>query len=215
VIIALLGRVFTCVLVVTDSTYVTENLVRAPRLKKNDWRNFDGQPRANHDLWDDLLKARAKAGMRVDFVWQQGKKSEIAKKVDRAAKDAAERGGIDLDRGYKPGSFSRSMVKGGVALPYPANGQTEVIRPYAKKIMHRGENRISFNCYDESTATYRAKFFAYTDIQMGAELHRGNGHRVQLNDKPKYPQIVVRIEGVELPKPPSKRRVSRKAKVKP
>lgn len=191
----------TCVLVITDSTYVTDNIGRAAYWKKNGWRNLDGQPRANHDLWDDLLKARAKAGIRVDFVWQQGTKSDIAKQVDRAAKDAAKRGGIDLDREYKPGSVSRSMVKGGVALPFPANGQTEVIRPYAKKIRFRGENRISFNCYDENTRIYHSKFFAFADPPMGAELHRGNGHRVQFNSNAKYPQILRRIEGVELPKP--------------
>jgi hypothetical protein len=95
-------------------------------------------------------------------------------------------------------------VKGGVALPYPSNGQTEVIRPYAKKIMFRGENKISFNCYDENTQTYHSKFFAFADALMGAELHRGNGHRVQFNYEPKYPQILQRIEGIKLPKPPSR-----------
>lgn len=201
----------TCVLVITDSTYVTKNIGRAPFWKKNSWRNSNGQPMANHDLWDDLLKARAKAGLRVDFIWQQGKQSTIAKRVDRAAKDAALRGGIDLDREYKPGSVSRSMVKGGVALPYPANGQTEVIRPYAKKIMFRGENRLSFNCYDESTKTYHSKFFAFACPLMGAELHRGSGHRVQFNCEPKYPQVIRLIEGVQLPKPSSKK----KARAKP
>jgi ribonuclease HI len=195
----------TCVVVVTDATYVANNIGRAAFWKKNGWRNSHGQPIANHDLWDDLLKARTKAGVRVDFVWQQGKQSEIAKRVDRAAKNAAIRGGIDLDRDYKPGSVSRSMVKGGVALPYPSNGQIEVIRPYAKKIMFRGENRISFNCFDEGTQAYRGKFFAFATPLLGAELHKGNGHRVQFNCEPKYPQILSLVEGVQLPKPPSKK----------
>ncbi len=47
---------------------------------------------ANDDLWDDLLKARLKAGIRVDFLWQAGKKSAITKQVDKAAKAAAQRG---------------------------------------------------------------------------------------------------------------------------
>jgi ribonuclease HI len=196
----------TCVLVVTDSLYVTENIGRAPYWKKNGWRNLNGQPIANHDLWDDLLKARAKAGVRVDFVWQQGKQTDIGKRVDKLAKAGAIRGGTNVDREYKPGSFARSMVKGGVALPYSASGQIDVIRPYAKKIVVKGENRISFNCYDESTQTYHSKFYAFAPPLLSAELHRGNGHRVEFNAEPKYPQILRRIEGVQLPPPPKKAR---------
>lgn len=191
----------TCVLVITDSLYVEENIGRAPYWKKNGWRNLNGQPIANHDLWDDLLKARAKAGVRVDFVWQLGKQTDIGKQVDKAAKAAALRGGIDVDREYKPGSVSRSMVKGGVALPYPASGQTDVIRPYHKKIVVDGENRISFNCFDENTQTYHSKCYAYAPPLLSAELHKGNGHRVEFNSEPKYPQILRRIEGVQLPTP--------------
>jgi ribonuclease HI len=195
----------SCVLVVTDSQYVKENVGRAPYWKKNRWRNLHGQPVANHDLWDDVLKAQTKAGVRIQFIWREGKQSEIAKRVDKLSKAAAQRGGIDSDREYKPGAVSRSVIKGGVAMPYPANGQTDVVRPYAKKIMFRGENRISFNCYDEGTKTYAGKFYAFAEALLSAELHRGNGHRVRFNSNPKYPQILQRIEGVELPKPKARR----------
>ena len=114
------------------------------------------------------------------------------------------RGGIDVDREYKPGSVCRSMVTGGLALPYPACGQVDVIRPFAKKTMVDGENRISFNCFDESTQSYHSKFYAFVPVLLGAELHRGNGHRVEFNAEPKYPQIIRRIEGVQLPHPPKK-----------
>src|SRR5580692_10287980 len=51
--------------------------------------------------------------------------------------------------GYRPGSVSRSMVKGRLAERFPAAGQVVVFRPYVKKIMHNGENRISFNLFNE------------------------------------------------------------------
>lgn len=158
-------------------------------------------------MWDDLLKARAKAGVRVDFVWQPGKKSEIANRVDKTAKAAAQRGGIDVDRGYRPGAFGRSKVKGGVAKPYPASGQTEVIFPYAKKVMFKGENRISFNIFDESAQSFREKFYGFATALMGAEVHRNHAHRVRFNAEPGYPQILECIEELPLPKPTRKRRV--------
>jgi len=195
----------TRVLIVTDSSYVTDNIVRAAGWKGSGWRNRHGQPMANDDLWDDFLKARAKAGIRIDFVWQPGKKSLIAKKADKAAKAAAQRGGIDVDRGYRPGGVSRSMVRDrSAAQPCPVNGQLAVIRPYVKKIMFKGEHRVSFNTFDEATQTYANKFFAFAAPLLAAELHLGNGHRVRFNCDPHYPQIVERIEAVALPKPPSR-----------
>jgi ribonuclease HI len=195
----------TRVLILTDSTYVTENVNHAAEWKKKGWRNRHGQPIANDDLWDELLKARAKTGIRVDFIWQPGKKSVIAKEVDEIAKAAAQRGGIDVDRGYRPGGVSRSMVGGGAAAqPFPAAGQVVVVRPYVKKVMFRSEYRISFNVFDEIAQTYADKFFAFAGPLLTVELHMGNGHRVRFNSDPKYPQIVERIEGVALPKPPSR-----------
>jgi ribonuclease HI len=186
---------------VTDSTYIMDNIsYRARGWKKNKWRNRFGKPMANDDLWDDLLAAHTKTGIRVDFIWQPGKKSPTGKIVDKAAKAAAQRGGMDVDRGYRPGAVCRSLVQGGLALPYPAEGQTDVIRPYVKKIMFRGENRVSFNIFVEGTQTYEAKFYAFATPGMSADLHRWHGYRVRFNDDPNYPQILERIEEVLLPK---------------
>ncbi|MBI1748107.1 MAG: hypothetical protein HYR55_16210 [Acidobacteria bacterium] len=198
----------TRVLVVSDSSYVVENASRATTWKKSGWRNRFGQPMANDDLWNELLRARSKAarvGIRIDFVWEPSKKSAIAKRVDKAAKAAAARGGMDDDRGYRPGGVSRSMVKSAAAAqPFPTSGQVIVIRPYVKKIMFKGEHRISFNIFDEISQTYTNKFFAFAQPVLATELHMGSGHRVQFNSDPSYPQIVERIEAVELPKPPSR-----------
>jgi ribonuclease HI len=188
--------------IVTDSTYITNNVCyNAPNWKKNNWHNRHGQPMANDDLWDELLKARSKAGMRVDFLWQGGKATQIARQVDKAAKAAAKRGGLDVDSGYRPGGVSRSMVKDHAAAErFPARGQVIVIRPYVKKIMHKGVHRISFNIFAEGFQTYTGKFFAFAEKDLGAELHMGNGHRVRFNLDPNYPRILERTEEVSLPK---------------
>lgn len=205
----------TRVLIVTDSQYVTNNLRRAPHWKKQGWKNLSGETKFNEDLWDRLLKGMVKVsrkGIRVDFVWEKGKKTSITKQVHHAAQTAAKRGGFDEDIGYRPGSVSRSMVKGGVAERFPAAGQVVVIRPYVKKIMHKGENRISFNVFDEAAQSYSHKFFAFCSPLLGAELHKGNGHRVRFNSDPKYPQFVERVEGIQLPKPERKKRSAEKNK---
>jgi ribonuclease HI len=199
----------TRVIIITDSRYVTDNLKRAPYWKRQGWKNLSGETKFNEDLWDRLLKGIAKTGkvgIRVDFVWEQGKKTPMAKQIHHAAQNAAKRGGIDEDTGYRPGAVSRSIVKGGVAERFPAAGQVLVVRPYVKKMMYKGENRISFNIFDEQTKTYSGKFFAFAPPFLSSELHKGNGHRVRFNSDPKNPHFLERIEGVELPKPTRKKR---------
>ena len=193
----------TCVLVVTDSQYVRGFIGLAPIWKRNGWRSRDGQPILNSDLWDALLKARAKAGIRVEFVWEEGKTTEIGRRVHKLAKTAAKRGGIDRDWGYKPGAFCRSMVKGGVALPYPAKGQLAVIRPYAKKPASKEEERVSFNVFSEVKQTYESKFFAFTTLLMAFDLHRWHGYRVLFNDNPKHPRILECKEEIAVPTHPA------------
>lgn len=196
--------------IVTDSQYLANCHSSARYWKKSGWRNKSGEPTANEDLWGKILKSLgklSKLGVRVDFVYQKGKKTEIGKKVDNAAKIAARRGGIDEDSGYKPGSYSRSMVRDGTATQrFPASGQVLVIRPYVKKLRKKREERISFNVFEESTQGYVNKFFAYAESSLAAELHRGNGYRVRFNSDAQFPQILEKLEDVALPKPTRKKK---------
>jgi ribonuclease HI len=196
--------------IVTDSQYVANSHTSARYWKRSGWRNKSGEPTANEDLWAKILKSLDKLsrlGVRVDFVYEKGKKTEIGKKVDKAAKAAARRGGIDEDSGYKPGSFSRSKVRDGTAtLRFPASGQVIVIRPYVKKPRTKREERISFNVFDEVTQSYNGKFFAYAETSLALELHRGNGYRVRFNSDRQFPKILEKLEDVPLPKPTRKKR---------
>ena len=200
----------TCLYIVTDSEYLAGNHHLIQYWKKNNWRKTSGEPIANDDLWDEILKCIVKlsrVGLRVTFHWQKGKKTPIGKVVDKSAKAAAQRGGWDIDYGYSPGSYSRSMVGGGAAAqPFPAAGQIEIIRPYMKRLRPAREEKLSFNVFDEPTQTYCGKYFAYTSPLLSYELHRGNGYRVQFNSDLQFPQITEIIGAVPLPKPIGKRR---------
>jgi ribonuclease HI len=189
----------TCVLIITDSQYVTKHIAAAVFWKQNDWRNASGKPMLNSDLWDDLVKVRIKVGklrLRVQFVWSAGKKTDIGKRVDKLAKAAANRGGNGRDSGYKPGSVSRTPLKGIVALPFPAGGTVSVIRACAKKPVLRGEEMVTFEVFDELTGEYKAKFNAFAAPDIAFELHRWHLYRVRFNSDPKYPRIIECVEEV-------------------
>jgi ribonuclease HI len=95
----------TRVQVFTDSQYVNDNLTRAREWKKNERRNQYGEPRENSDLWNQLLAAQTKTRITVHFEWTLGKKTPILKRVDKAAKAAATRGGPDIDRATNRGQM--------------------------------------------------------------------------------------------------------------
>jgi ribonuclease HI len=183
----------TSVVVITDSEYITKHVDRAVFWKRNNWRNSSGKPMLNSDKWDELLKARTKAsklGLRIHFVWQAGKKTDIGKRVDKLAKAAARRGGNDRDTGYKPGSISRTALKGVVAIPFPAAAQSAVIRACVKKPVLKGEEMITFELFDEEAQKYTGKFTAFAGAEVAFELHRWQRYRVQFNNDPRYPQIL-------------------------
>jgi hypothetical protein len=183
--------------IITDSQYVKENVFRAREWKKNGWRNLYGEPRENVDLWKTLLSAYAKAGVIVHFEWTLGKKSPILRSVDTAAKKAAQRAGSDVDRGYKPGTVARSMVKGS-AVRFAASGQLAVICPYRKNIMLGGENKIRFDVFSEKVGIFTESCYAFAPAALAAELHRQHGYRVRFNAEAKYPQIMEILEEVSL-----------------
>jgi ribonuclease HI len=190
----------TRIQIVTDSRYVRDNLFRARGWKRNDWRNLHNEPKENSDLWKQLLSAHSKAGMVVHFECTLGKKSPILKRVDKAAKSAAQRGGTDVDRGYRPGVIARSMIKG-AARRFTAQGQSAVIRPYRKNRAAKGEEKIRFDTFSEATGSFLDSCYAFASPALAGELHRHHGYRVRFNDKPKYPQILEILEEVPLPNP--------------
>lgn len=181
--------------IVTDSRYVKDNIPRAPNWRRNDWRNQYNEPRENADLWKQFLSAQQKVGITVHFEWTPGKKTPILKAIDRAAKDAAKSGRSDKDRGYKPGTVSRSLVKGS-ATRFNASGQEAVIRPYRKNVMRKGEIKIRFDLSDGS-GTFVQSCYAYTSPVIASELHRQHLYKVKFNDDPKYPQVIGVLQEIE------------------
>lgn len=195
----------TRVQIITDSTYVRDNIARAPAWRRNKWRNIHDAPRMNPDLWREFLSVYAAVNQRsrvsVTFHQTKGKKDPDLKAVDRAAKVAAERGGPGIDRGYARGRIVRSALPG-VATPLEAKGQTLIIRPFAKKIMARtrGENRIKFDVFSEELQAFTLKRYAFCSPELAHEMHSHHGYRVICNDKANYPQIIAMLGEVPIPK---------------
>lgn len=182
--------------IITDSKYVFENWRRAAYWRTNGWRNADGKPIENADLWKEFLSVRSRSRVRTDIEWTHGKRSSILKTVDKAAKAAAKRP-TKSDHGFRAGKVGRTKntVPGAAAL-FPAAGQRAVVRVYQSGVVVGGENKIKFQLFSEARGDFFEKFFAYAQPEIGAQLHRQHAYCVQFNSNPKYPIIEAVVDEV-------------------
>lgn len=183
--------------IVTDSRYVSDSFFLAERWRRNGWRNLDGKPVENQDLWKRLLSIRSKVLVRTEVKWMLGKKSPILKAVDKSAKSAAAQP-MSVDRGFKSGRVapSKSGV-GRAASLFPAIGQETIIRIYRHRMVGRSDHKLYFDVFGDESQRFDRKECAFASAEVALDLHTHHVYRVQFNANPKYPIIETMIE--ELP----------------
>lgn len=189
----------TRVQIITDSRYVYESTSRVTSWRANGWCAHSGRPIENRDLWKKFLSLRSKVRIRLTFHWVKGKKSPILKRVDKAARSAAQDGALGVDRGFKPGKVGRSKGKiGGAAVLFPARGDNHIVSIYRSDIVGKSENKIRFVLFCEEKQDFIGKYYAYAKPELGAELHRGHSYKVKIGNTPEYPIIEELLEEVTL-----------------
>lgn len=181
--------------IITDSMYVFENRNRAASWRANKWKNAQGKPIENPDLWKKFLAVRFMVTIRVDVLQRKGKKTPILKMVDKAAKDAG-KAPTKHDRGFRTGKIGTSKLRGGSSRPFPACGQVQAIRVYRSSMIRKTGHKAYFDVFDESTNKFTEKCTAHTTLELIADLHRGHCYRVQFNNNPKHPQIIEIVNSV-------------------
>lgn len=179
--------------IVTDSKYVHDYFFLADKWRKNGWRNLDGKPIENRDLWKRLLSVRSKVTVRTELKWMLGKKSPILKAVDKTAKEASFQP-WEIDRGFKGGKVGR--LKGDskrAALLFQAAGQEAVIRIYRTRLVG-SDHKIYFELCENESGDITGKASAFASAEIAVDLHRHHSYRVSFNANPKYPIIERVIE---------------------
>ncbi|MEY2565010.1 MAG: ribonuclease [Verrucomicrobiota bacterium] len=184
--------------IVTDSRYVHDHLYQADKWRRDGWRNTDGRPIENRDLWKELIAIRGKVRVRTDLEQMKGKRSPILKAADKSAKKASSLP-WSVDRGFKGGKVARSKTIGkrSAASMFGATGQEAIIRIYRSGLLGRIDHKIHFDVFSEQAGEFVHKAFAYASPQVAVELHRHHCYRVCFNNKPRHPIIERIVE--ELP----------------
>lgn len=176
--------------IITDSLYVYSHINIAQFWKNNGWKNKDGRPILNDDLWDEFLKMRPKAP--AEFFWQKGKTTNQLKIVDDLAKKAVDDPIKHKDIGYIEGNVSRAKLPREAALLYPAMGQEEIIRVYKyRRANHTSSDHIiSFELFDFDENVYTGKYCAHaTEQQKIKFISRNQWYKVKFNNNKAHPKF--------------------------
>ncbi len=187
------------VIIATNSDYVCSNQYRVIYWRKDKWKNREGRPIENSDLWKEFLSVKSNVGIRTEIVWVKGKSIPIVKRVDKLAKQSVRSVIKRRDYGYKKGKIGKSKVKNGESpILFPANNQEEIIHIYHYTIINN-QKKIKFDLFSEKENNFVEKYIAYLIDNKGVDIHRhGHYYRVKFNNNSKYP-IIEEVEEVDNP----------------
>jgi ribonuclease HI len=186
-------RKFTRAIIITDSEYVHGNCASARYWKTNGWRNADGKPYENSDLWDKFLKDRLKTKVSHEIRWEKGKLRQVLQRVDALAKQGSGNP-TEIDYGYRGGKFTASRTKSKrAAMLFRPRDQEETVRVYRKSVYGkdgRAVYKVSFDLYDKATGSYVDKYFAYLG-EYCPDLQRNHCYEVVFDGSETFPKILT------------------------
>jgi|GEM_PF-469342 len=180
---------FRRIVIRTDSKYVVENYNRALyEWQSNKWMTRDGNPVANAQQWEELIKLIFRAGKRVEICWVKGhRKSAHNKTADKLAKDSAtQRSGKRLSIvKVRRKKTDRSVEPGSVAM----RGQRTTIRIITDEFLRTQR----MNKYKYEVMSARSEFRGRVDViysEPGIHLSAGHTYYVQVSADPNRPRVV-------------------------
>jgi ribonuclease HI len=182
----------------TDSQYVTKHYLNAfgswARIK---WRNMQGRPIENADLWKDFVRAYRKIRKPIAIEWVKGHAKGPAKdaynvEADRLAKESAQSPlSRHVFRSSARRKISASQTRVGCVKMV---GQTVEMRIIEVQWMKtQGVWKYRYEIMSRESAD-----FGKVDLIFSSE-HMRDGHtfEVEVNDNTKHPRVIKVIREIE------------------
>ena len=179
----------------TDSLYIVDNYKRALfEWSANRWRNREGRPILNADLWKQLIKFVWRCQpRRVEFYWVKGHSSDLHNRAaDKLAKKSAKN---PLNRplsivNVRRNTAGKSEERGSVEM----HGQRLRIRVITDEFL--ATQRIYKYKYE--VLSKGSRYFGRVDVIFSRELLKaGHHYEVRLNKQTGNPNIVNVIRELE------------------
>jgi ribonuclease HI len=179
----------------TDSLYIVDNYKSAMfEWSGNRWRNREGRPIANADLWKELVKLIKKCWpLRVDFYWVKGhSKDKHNKAVDKLAKKSAK---SPLNKPLTIVNVRRKKTRKSVEI-----GSVEMRRQRLAVRIITSEYLSAQRTtkYKYEVLSKGSRYFGNVDIIFSNEsLKAGHQYEVSVNKNTANPMIMKVLREIE------------------
>jgi ribonuclease HI len=181
---------FAKIVIHTDSMFVHKHFDTAKfQWSTNRWMRRSGPPVLHAHLWKELILAVKRVGLPVTIDWVRGKSSTYTKRVDKLAKDSANRpfGEPSTVRAVRRKRTAKAVEAGSIK----AEGQEIDIQIVAAEFQ-----KLQRVCrYKYEVMSEDSPYAGNVDFLFSEEaLLTRHIYRVRLNDDPDYPQIAEVID---------------------
>ena len=173
-----------------------ENVVNGCRIahiwRSNKWKKSNGGDIRNKSDWQMLLTERQKISFPVDFIWQKGKKDDVRKNVDKAAKAASYRPVENINFAHIKRIQGKSLSGKKFRLQaYQARGNTALIRVYSHTVVNQSKTSELEIRFEEINEEFEVVglFSAYASQDMVVIFHRGHYYQCTFGDDSRHPVI--------------------------
>lgn len=173
------------IIIYTDSSYVVDNYARVFYWRSNGWRNRDGCPVCNAELWKELLKRITDVMVSVDFKWVKGhKKNKNNNLADKLADDSAKKA---VNKPLKVVTVRRKISsKSNEVGSVTVSGQKICIRIIETEYLKLQKiYRCKYEVMSKSNSFFRCVDIIHSDEALRA----GHEYFVKLNSNNKFPKV--------------------------
>ena len=178
---------FSRIAIHSDSLYVVDNhKIALFSWSQNKWRNRDGKPVDNADLWKKLLRIIRTSRKRVDFHWVQGhakdQHNKAANKLARQSSRNAINPPLNIIKVRRKQS-TWSVEPGCI----PMQNQRISVRIITDQYLRLQKcYKYKYEVISKSNPYYGNIDFVFSEIMLNA----GHCYSIRFNDNPENPMIV-------------------------
>lgn len=173
----------------TDSELTKTCFYSVERWRAGGWTGTDGKPIKNVNLLKRILTLKSSIGCSCKAGHITGKSTEITKRVDRLAKEAAKGSWLIVDDGYIRPKVCKTGSRGPTG-PFDAKEQVVIIRIFEHTLIGHRKDSLYKVKFEVCSASGKEKYYAYCSDEVNRLLHRWHYYKARFNRSQENPRIV-------------------------
>lgn len=177
----------------SDSDYTLQRYKHGEILRSNNWIGNNGIHVKNINLVKEIISLKNSVKFSCKPQWIKNKSTEIARNVDRLAKEASRKAILKKDTDFIKPKVSKTSVSG-PTHQFDAKGQEIIIKIFEHGLVANRKNSAYKIKFEISENGKIEKYFAYASNKIESLLHRGHYYKALFNNSNKNAIIESVVE---------------------